>query len=284
MITYKHLEKQDIVTLTPIMKAAFDQDTKLHTDLMEDGPRGYDTGELLEKKLVSPKAKSMVILDDDNIIGEYTITKNNAIYTLELLFIDPTYSGKGIGYQVWKDIEKTYSKAKTWIVETPSYSTRNHHFYEKCGFKMIKEIFYSENTSSFLFIKHMKTYPIHIRQYDKKKDYASILESCKQEKWLYFYDTKKDLYKQALQSSFTLVAYENEDYCGYIRCISDGVFTVFCCEIIVDDNYKRKGIGTQLIEKVKQTFPTCHIELISDADHFYKENQFQYVGHGFRKH
>ena len=81
MITYKHLEKQDIVTLTPIMKAAFDQDTKLHTDLMEDGPRGYDTGELLEKKLVSPKAKSMVILDDDNIIGEYTITKNNAIYT-----------------------------------------------------------------------------------------------------------------------------------------------------------------------------------------------------------
>lgn len=37
--------------------------------------------------------------------------------------------------------------------------------------------------------------------------------------------------------------YENENYCGYIRCFTDEIFTIYCCEIIVDDEYTRKGIG-----------------------------------------
>lgn len=47
ILTYKKLEQSDIPELTPIMKAAFDADTKLHTDVEEDGPNGYDNGELL---------------------------------------------------------------------------------------------------------------------------------------------------------------------------------------------------------------------------------------------
>lgn len=283
MIAYKKLEKKDIAALTPIMKAAFDEDTRLHTDLLEDGPKGYDTGELLEKILEMDQTESKIILCDGVIVGEYTIIKNKDIFTLDLLFIDPAYHGKGLGYMVWKDIEKTYSEVKTWIVETPSYSTRNHKFYNKCGFKVIKKLIYNDDASSLLFIKHMKKYPIHIREYCEEKDYEHILASCKQEKWLSFYDTKKDLYKQALASSFTFVAYENEQYCGYIRCLSDGAFTVFCCEIIVDDAYKRKGIGKLLIEEVTKRFPTCSIDVISDADNFYKANQFMLVGNGFRK-
>ena len=48
-LTYKTLEQQDIPELTLIMKAAFDADTKMHTELEEDGPNGYDNGELLQK-------------------------------------------------------------------------------------------------------------------------------------------------------------------------------------------------------------------------------------------
>ena len=47
ILTYKILEQSDIPELTSIMKAAFDADTKMHTDLEEDGPNGYDNGELL---------------------------------------------------------------------------------------------------------------------------------------------------------------------------------------------------------------------------------------------
>ncbi len=49
IISYEDLKTEDIPLLTPMMKAAFDEDTRMHTDLSEDGPWGYDTGELLAK-------------------------------------------------------------------------------------------------------------------------------------------------------------------------------------------------------------------------------------------
>lgn len=36
ILTYKTMEQSDIPELTPIMKAAFDADTKMHTDLEEE--------------------------------------------------------------------------------------------------------------------------------------------------------------------------------------------------------------------------------------------------------
>ena len=59
ILTYKKLEQGDILELTPIMKAAFDADTRMHTDLEEDGPNGYDNGELLLK-----------LMKLENIIGK----------------------------------------------------------------------------------------------------------------------------------------------------------------------------------------------------------------------
>ena len=59
-LTYKKLEESDIMELTPIMKAAFDMDTKLHTDLEEDGPKGYDNGELLKRLMNLSNTESVV--------------------------------------------------------------------------------------------------------------------------------------------------------------------------------------------------------------------------------
>ena len=131
-ITYKRMEKNDIPELTSIMKAAFDVDTKMHTNLEEDGPNGYDNGGLLKKLMNLQNAVSEVIYVDDTMVGGYTIIKDKDIYTLDMLFVSPSCSSKGIGHKVWKDIEKTYTGAKTWLLETPDYSKRNHYFYEKC--------------------------------------------------------------------------------------------------------------------------------------------------------
>lgn len=155
-LTYKTLEQRDISELTPIMKAAFDADTKMHTDLEEDGPNGYDNGELLKKLMYLENTESKVIYADGIIVGGYTIIKDEDIYTLDMLFINPTCASKGIGTKVWKDIEKEYTEAKTWMLETPDYSKRNHHFYEKCGFKKIKEHSFDNGGKSFVFIKYMK--------------------------------------------------------------------------------------------------------------------------------
>lgn len=282
-LTYKKLEKSEIPELTLIMKAAFDADTKMHTDLKEGGPNGYDNGELLKRLMNLPKAESAVILADGIKVGGYTVTKDKDIYTLDILFIDPSYNSKGIGSMVWKDIENIHNEAKTWLVETPDYSKRNHHFYEKCGFKKIKEHSFEEGSKSFVFVKHVKRYPISIRRYLEERDYVHILKSCKKEHWEKFYTSKKDIYMQALRNSITYVAYEEGAYCGYIRCITDSVFTIYCCEIIIDDEYKRKGVGRLLIEKVRQDYPTCCMDVLSDNDSFYHANDFLLLCNGMRK-
>lgn len=153
-ITYKELRIEDIPILTPIMKASFDEDTRMYTTLLEDGPCGYDTGELLKKFLALNNADSRIILCNGKIIGEYTVSEKDAEYTLEMLFIDPNYVSKGIGFIVWKEIEKEYNKAETWLVETPDYSIRNHRFYEKCGFMKFRNVTYSDGAKSFIFMKH----------------------------------------------------------------------------------------------------------------------------------
>jgi GNAT superfamily N-acetyltransferase len=154
-IIYKNLEYKDIPILTPIMKAAFDEDTRMHTELLADGPPGYDTGKLLEKLLQTEDTVSKVILCDEQVIGEYTVSKKKDVLTLEMFFIDPKYSSQGIGFRIWKDIKQIYPEAIKWYVETPDYSIRNRHFYEKCGFKVIKEKVYENGAKSIIFVQNI---------------------------------------------------------------------------------------------------------------------------------
>ena len=49
MLCYQKIEPVGFNECTRIMTAAFDWDTALHTDLLHDGPRGYD-GRLVDSK------------------------------------------------------------------------------------------------------------------------------------------------------------------------------------------------------------------------------------------
>ena len=155
-LTYKKLEESDIQKLTLIMKNAFDADTKMHTEIEEDGPAGYDSGELLLKLMRLKNAESNVIYVDGTMAGAYTITKDKDIFTLDMLFIEPSFASKGIGTMVWREIEQKYNEAKTWLVETPDYSKRNHHFYEKCGFEKLREHCCENGEKSIVFVKYME--------------------------------------------------------------------------------------------------------------------------------
>ena len=43
--------------------------------------------------------------------------------------------------RLWQQIEGAFPQAEEWLLETPDYSTRNHHFYtKKCGFFFVKAI------------------------------------------------------------------------------------------------------------------------------------------------
>lgn len=154
-LSYQHIFPADYDILTKIMTSAFNEDTSMHTDLKEDGPTGYNDGSLIKKLNENKDSESYKIIYNDNIVGAYTvIIKPNNVYILDMLFIDPQYRKEHLGSIVWKDIEQKYYNAKKWIVETPAYSKRNHHFYtKKCGFVFSRENICNNGAKSFIFEK-----------------------------------------------------------------------------------------------------------------------------------
>lgn len=154
-IKYLKIDSADYEILTNIMISAFNEDTSMHTDLKEDGPRGYNDGTLIKWLNEHENFESYKMVYENNVVGAYTVAiKPDNEYVLEMLFIDPQYRKEHLGSTVWKDIEDKYINAKKWIVETPSYSKRNHHFYtKKCGFVFKKEKVYSDDCKSFIFEK-----------------------------------------------------------------------------------------------------------------------------------
>lgn len=282
-LTYRAMRSEDIKKLTPMMKAAFDEDTRMHTELLEDGPWGYDNGKLLQKMLEQERTDCQVILLEGRIIGAYSVMKNDNMYVLDLLFIKPELHSKGIGISVWNDIETHYPETTKWLVETPEYSKRNRHFYNKCGFQEVKTHTYEDGESSVLLIKYRNRPKIVIREYCEERDFSVIIEANKKEYSKTFQEVLMEDYKQALKTSVTYVAYENENYCGYIRCLTDGVYTTYCCEILVETQYRRTGVGRLLLEKVKEKYPKTCIDVLSDQDEFYLNNEFIMLGSGMRR-
>ncbi len=154
-ILYQKICPADYEELTKIMITAFNEDTSMHTDMKEDGPAGYNNGELIKWLSEHENFESYKIVYDGNIVGAYTVGINPGnVYSLEMLFIDPNYRRNHLGTIVWNDIEQKYVNAVRWTVETPDYSIRNHHFYtKKCGFTFLKENVFSNGSKSFIFEK-----------------------------------------------------------------------------------------------------------------------------------
>ncbi len=53
---------------------------------------------------------------------------------LGTIFIDPAYQDQGYGNQTWGQTEQLFPETKSWRLATPTWATKNHHFYQKCGF------------------------------------------------------------------------------------------------------------------------------------------------------
>ena len=130
------IRKDDIRLLVEPMKNAFDDDAKRFKEDGKGGPPGYDDGSFLDKWVINtPDTLSYKISVDNEVIGAFILWWNkNSESILGTIFISPEYQNKGIGKKVWKYIESNFP-TKSWKLETPVWSTRNHHYYEKvCGF------------------------------------------------------------------------------------------------------------------------------------------------------
>lgn len=94
------------------------------------------------------------ILLDDEIIGGADIRdlKENK-YRLNRFFLSCEYQNKGLGSKIMKLIESEFPTAIEWSLDTPHLNTRNHHFYEKLGFKKVRQ---HQITSKLFLIDYVK--------------------------------------------------------------------------------------------------------------------------------
>jgi len=113
-----------------------------------------------------------------------------------------------------------------------------------------------------------------------ESDYPAIKEISRAEGWK---SNHRSDYDDALRSSATIVACVDTQVVGFARAITDGYVTVYLCEIIVRPEYRRYGYGKQLIDHLFTLYPTCRIDLISQADEFYRSIGFRVMGNGFRR-
>lgn len=158
-LVFVRVSQEDVKTMSPIMKRAFDEDTRRHLGQEAGGPPGYDNGEFLTKWYVNSGSDAYKILCDGELIGGINIFHGKPHeYFLGNMFLDPKYQDLGIGTYIWTQVEKMYPDAIKWSTETPGFSKRNHNFYiNKCGFHVVhidnpKDL----EEESYILVKEMK--------------------------------------------------------------------------------------------------------------------------------
>jgi GNAT superfamily N-acetyltransferase len=122
------------------MKRAFDDDAQKHLGQESGGPPGYDDGEFFRTWLLPyEESVGFKIMSGDILIGGiivWILPEGNNI--LGTIFVDPDNQDVGVGTQTWNYIEDTYPETKSWRLATPTWATKNHHYYKKCGFQEVE--------------------------------------------------------------------------------------------------------------------------------------------------
>lgn len=85
---------------------------------------------------------------------------------------------------------------------------------------------------------------------------------------------------KALENSNTVIsAWDKEKLVGLINVIDDGALTAYAHYLLVDPDYQGKGIGTELVERIKLRYKDyLYLLLIAENKglvEFYKQRGFQ---------
>ena len=103
-----------------------------------------EEGEIISRKTIErciDGGAAYRIREDGEIVGGLVlkIDRQTQHNHLELLFISPEAHSKGLGFAAWQEVERLYPETRVWETCTPSFETRNVHFYvNKCGFHIVE--------------------------------------------------------------------------------------------------------------------------------------------------
>ena len=91
--------------------------------------------------------------DSLDVGGVRIVKKNDKHYRVSLIFILPEYQGKGIAQEVFQMLERIYSDANEWELDTILQEQGNCHLYEKVGYKQTGEMKVINDRLTLVFYK-----------------------------------------------------------------------------------------------------------------------------------
>lgn len=138
-LTYDEIIESDTHELTDVMTRAFDDDAQKHLGKQRGGPDGYDDGEFFRTWLFGYKETvGYKVMANGKTVGATIVwILPDGHNVLGTIFVDPDLQDLGIGERLWRFIEDTYPETLSWRLATPTWATKNHHFYKKCGFSEV---------------------------------------------------------------------------------------------------------------------------------------------------
>ncbi|SEV85598.1 GNAT family N-acetyltransferase [[Clostridium] fimetarium] len=127
---------------------------KFKKDIQEAFQKGFEDvygktdGTILPEKDIdrSLNAKGSAaykaVVDGEFMGGAVVVIDEATKYNhLDLLYVKYGTQTKGVGFELWKAIEKLYPDTKVWETCTPYFERRNIHFYvNKCDFHIVEFI------------------------------------------------------------------------------------------------------------------------------------------------
>ena len=92
----------------------------------------------IDRSLHTAGAAAYAAVDGREIVGGAVVVINEKTQRnhLDFLFVKTGFQNRGIGQDIWSEIERLYPDTKVWETFTPYFDKRNIHFYiNRCGFR-----------------------------------------------------------------------------------------------------------------------------------------------------
>jgi GNAT superfamily N-acetyltransferase len=130
---FERAEAKDAEALTRAAVLSFDDDSRRYGGLERGGPPGYDDVEW-HRRAMGEGIYYKIVLGQAIVGGIILFELGRHHMNLGCFFLVPEQQSRGIGTRAVAFVEAAHSSVLKWSLDTPAWSPRNHHFYEKLGY------------------------------------------------------------------------------------------------------------------------------------------------------
>lgn len=107
------------------------------------GPPGVTDIDWTRRMIEHAESAYYKILLGDRIVGGLIVAADAEKHPDENLwrvYIEPVYQSRGIGREAFRQLYRLHPDVERWRLGTPQWATRNHHFYESVGFRLLEVV------------------------------------------------------------------------------------------------------------------------------------------------